>query len=184
MLIRHGDPAGDAAACAAVYAPWVTDSVASFEDLAPDAPEMARRIELTSSRYPWLVAEIDGQVVGFAYGSAHHVRAAYRWSVDTTVYVSREHHRRGVARSLYGALMPLLERQGLYVACAGIGLPNRASVALHESFGFVPVGVYRGVGFKHGQWWSVGWWQMTLIEPTPGGTPAEPGPPARLPAPG
>jgi L-amino acid N-acyltransferase YncA len=127
-----------------------------------------------------LVAELDGEVVGYAYASEHRSRAAYRWAADTTVYVSGEHHRQGVGRALYGALLPLLVRQGMYVACAGITLPNQASVALHERFGFEPLGVYRGIGFKHGTWHDVGWWTAQLREPTPGETPAEPGPPARL----
>jgi len=132
VLIRHADPTRDAAACASVYAPFVTDGVASLEERAPGAPEMAARIETISARHPWLVAEIQDGVVGFAYATEHRARAAYRWATDTTVYVSSSHHRRGVGRALYGALLPLLARQGLYVACAGITLPNQASVALHE----------------------------------------------------
>jgi L-amino acid N-acyltransferase YncA len=180
VLIRHADPAGDGAACAAVYAPYVIDGVASLEERAPEPHEMSARIEQISLRYPWLVAEVDQQLIGYAYGSPHHVRASYRWAADTTVYIAGTQQRRGVGRALYGALLPLLARQGLYVACAGITLPNPASVALHEAFGFEPVGVYRGVGFKHGEWWSVGWWQATLLEPMLGQAPAEPGPPVEL----
>ena len=180
VLIRHADPTRDGTACAAVYSPYVIDGVASLEVRAPEPEEMAARIQGISARHPWLVAELDGQVVGFAYASEHRVRAAYRWAADTTVYISSAHHRRGVARALYGALLPLLVRQGVYVACAGITLPNPASVGLHASVGFRPVGVYRGIGFKHGEWLSVGWFQATLREQTPGETPAEPGAPARL----
>ena len=122
---------------------------------------MAARIERYSARHPWLVAELDGEVVGYAYASEHRSRAAYRWAADTTVYVSAKHHRQGVGRALYGALLPLLVRQGMYVACAGITLPNQASVALHERFGFEPVGVYRGIGFKHGRWRDGGWLSST-----------------------
>ena len=96
------------------------------------------------------MAEIDGEVVGYAYGSRHHDRAAYRWSADVTVYISAAHHRRGVGRALYGALFELLERQGIYEVCAGVTLPNDPSVGLHESLGFRPVGVYRDVAFKFG----------------------------------
>jgi phosphinothricin acetyltransferase len=116
-------------------------------------------------------------VVGYAYASRHHQRASYRWSVDVTVYISAAHHRRGVGRSLYLRLFSLLERQGFYEACAGITLPNDASVALHESMGFVPIGVYRDIAFKHGQWRDVGWWQKTLREHAAGVAPPEPGPP-------
>jgi L-amino acid N-acyltransferase YncA len=181
VLVRHADPAGDAAACAAIYAPSVTDGVASLEEHAPGEPEMARRIERISSRYPWLVAELDGELAGYAYASEHRARASYRWAADVTVYVSPVHHRRGVGRALYGALLPLLARQGLYVACAGITLPNDASVGLHEALGFELVGVYRAIGFKHGSWRDVGWWQAELTPAVAGRPPAELGPPARLP---
>ena len=116
-------------------------------------------------------------MIGFAYGCPHRERAAYRWAADVSVYVVPEHQRHGVGRALYGSLLPLLVRQGLHVACAGITLPNEASVALHESFGFTAVGVYRRIGFKHGAWWDVGWWQLELREPD---APAEPSRPLRL----
>ncbi len=179
MLIRHADADRDAAACAAIYAPSIAEGVASLEERAPEAHEMADRIRIISRDYPWLVAEIDGEVVGYAYGSRHHERAAYRWSADVTVYISARHHRRGVGRALYGALFDLLERQGVHEVCAGVTLPNDASVGLHESLGFVPVGVYRDVAFKFGHWHSVGWWQMSL-RPRDGAAPAELGPPLRL----
>jgi L-amino acid N-acyltransferase YncA len=178
--IRHADPDRDAAACAAIYAPSVTEGVASLEERAPEAHEMADRIRITARSHPWLVAEIDGEVVGYAYGSRHHDRAAYRWSADVTVYISAAHHRRGVGRALYGALFELLERQGIYEVCAGVTLPNDPSVGLHESLGFRPVGVYRDVAFKFGEWYSVGWWQMSLQPHPDGRAPAELGPPARL----
>jgi L-amino acid N-acyltransferase YncA len=180
VQIRHADPAADAAGCARVYAPAVTDGVASLELEAPGYAEMRSRIETVAARYPWLVAEIAGELVGYAYATVHNERAAYRWSADTSVYVARSHQRRGIGRALYGALLPLLVRQGLYVACAGITLPNEGSVALHESFGFEPVGTYERVGFKHGRWWAVGWWLAALQDQPECRIPAEPGPPARL----
>jgi phosphinothricin acetyltransferase len=181
MLIRDVDPERDARACAHIYEPAVTDGVASLEEVAPSATDMQRRIEKVNSAYPWLVAENnDCDVVGYAYATQHNGRAAYRWATDTSVYVAPSHQRRGVGRSLYAALLPLLGRQGYYVACAGITLPNEASVALHESFGFEPVGSYKRVGFKFGRWWAVGWWLAQLREQIDGATPAEPGPPARL----
>lgn len=180
MHIRHADPDRDAAACAAIYAPSVTAGVASLEERAPEPHEMADRIRITARTHPWLVAEIDGEVAGYAYGSRHHERSAYRWSADVTVYISARYHRRGIGRALYGALFGLLERQGFHELCAGVTLPNDASVGLHESLGFVPVGVYRDVAYKFGQWWSVGWWQMSLRPRPAGDTPTEIGPPARL----
>jgi L-amino acid N-acyltransferase YncA len=178
--ICHADPERDAAACAAIYSPSVTAGVASLEERAPEPREMAQRIRSISRAYPWLVAEIEREVVGYAYGSRHHDRAAYRWSADVTVYIAAAHHRRGVGRALYGALFGLLERQGIYELCAGVTLPNDASVALHESLGFTPVGVYRDVAFKFGHWYSVGWWQRNLRPRRHGQAPAEIGPPARL----
>jgi phosphinothricin acetyltransferase len=179
MLIRHADAARDAAACAEIYAPFVTGSAVSFEEEAPSAEQLAARIATYSERYPWLVADHAGAVAGFAYAGAHRARAAYRWAVEVTVYVHPEHRRQGVGRRLYETLLPLLTRQGLTLAIAGITLPNPASVALHEAVGFEPVGVYRRVGFKAGTWRDVGWWQRPLADPGPG-TPPDPGPPVRL----
>jgi len=179
MLIRHADPARDAGACAAIYVPFVTDSAVSMEEQAPDEREFAARIERIARTHPWLVAERDGAVLGFAYGSAHRERPGYRWAADVAVYVAQDARRAGIGRALYDSLLPLLARQGLYVACAGITLPNDASVALHEAVGFTAVGVYRGIGFKNGSWRDVGWWQAELI-PHDGPPPASPGPPVRL----
>jgi len=183
MVVRHADPAADAAGCAAVYAPFVEGSAISFEYSAPDAVEMGRRIAKLSATHAWLVAEDGGSVVGFAYGSPHRERAAYRWAAEVSVYVAASHHRRGVGRALYGALFELLSRQGFRTLCAGIALPNPASVAVHEALGFELVGVYRRIGYKDGLWLDVGWWQLQLgpASSAPSGDPAPPGPPVRLP---
>jgi L-amino acid N-acyltransferase YncA len=126
MLIRHADPARDAAACAAVYEPYVTRSIISFELTPPDEAEMRARIERITATHPWLVAELDGEVIGFAYGSPHHVRLAYRWSADVSVYLAERAHRRGIGRALYEKLFGLLEQQGFRTLCAGIRLrPGR-----------------------------------------------------------
>jgi L-amino acid N-acyltransferase YncA len=179
VQIRHADPERDGAACATIYAPFVTDSAVSFEEEAPTAEQLAESIRQISVTHPWLVADADTGVAGFAYASPHRTRMAYRWAADVTVYVGEGNRRRGVGRALYGALLPLLVRQGLRAACAGITLPNPASVALHESSGFTPVGVYRRIGWKAGAWRDVGWWELELRAPDDG-RPAEPGPPARL----
>lgn len=165
MLIRHADSGRDAAACAAIYAPYVTDGVASLEEDPPDANEMRRRIEAITPRFPWLVAEDTGQVIGYAYAAQHHPRSAYRWAADSTVYIDDARRGRGVGKALYQALLGLLAEQKLRMVCAGITLPNRASVALHESFGFQPVGIYRRIAFKRERWWDVGWWQLDLGAP-------------------
>jgi L-amino acid N-acyltransferase YncA len=179
VIIRHADPARDGGACAAVYAPYVLDSVVSFEERAPDAAEMAERIGRVVDRYPWLVAEQDGTVCGYAYATEHRPRDAYRWATEVTVYISAGHQRRGLGRALYGTLFELLVRQRIQVAVAGITLPNDASVGLHEACGFTPVGVYRRIGWKAGAWWDVSWWDLELTAPGDG-PPPEPGPPATL----
>lgn len=179
MLVRHAEPARDGPACAAIYAPCVTGSAVSFEEQAPDGEEFARRIARTSARYPWLVAEVDAELAGYAYATEHRERAAYRWAADVAVYVGERHRGRGVGKRLYVALFELLSRQGLRTLCAGVTLPNEASVALHESCGFQLVGVYRRIGFKAGRWRDVGWWQLELLS-REGDPPREPGPPLRL----
>ena len=180
MVVRHADPERDAAACAAIYAPYVTHGAISFEEHAPSAGQFAARIAGTSARYPWLVLERDdGAVAGYAYATRHHERAAYRWAVDVAVYVDRAHHRRGVGRTLYEALFELLCRQGLRMACAGVTLPNDASIALHRALGFEHVGTYREIGYKAGAWRDVSWWQRALA-PGLDDPPCEPRGPQRL----
>jgi L-amino acid N-acyltransferase YncA len=173
LTIRHADPARDAAACAAIYAPYVRDTVISLEEEPPDEAELAARIERITRTHPWLVADADGAVTGYAYASEHRARAAYRWATEVTAYVDQRLQRSGFGRALYRELFELLVRQGFLVACAGITLPNEASVGFHESLGFTPVGVYRRIGWKMGSWWDVGWWQLNLVPPTEG-EPAEP----------
>ena len=167
----------DAEAVADIYAPNVTDAVISFEAEPPDAGEMRRRMEGTLERYPWLVCERRGRVLGYAYAGAHGTREAYRWSVDVSVYVHRGAHRAGVGRALYTSLFAALELQGFYNAYAGATWPNPASVVLHEAMGFRPGGVYRGTGYKMGAWHDVGWWHLALRERIP-----DPDPPASLPS--
>jgi L-amino acid N-acyltransferase YncA len=174
MLIRPADPARDAAACAAIYEPYVRTTAISFEERAPSPDQLAERIERFQRSHLWLVAEDDDQLVGYAYACPHRERAAYRWAAEVSVYIDRERHRRGYGRALYGELLPQLAAQGFHLALAGVTLPNDASVALHESLGFTPVGVYRRIGYKLGSWWDVGWWQLSLREPDGDGPPAEP----------
>jgi phosphinothricin acetyltransferase len=153
----------DAAPITAIYAPAVTDRATSFELEPPDATEMARRIEKTLARTPWLVCEHDGVVLGYAYAGPHRERAAYRWSVEVSAYVHPDAWRRGVGRALYASLFALLARQGFRNAYAGVTLPNDASVGLHRAVGFTPVGVFRGVGFKFGAWHDVAWFERPLL---------------------
>jgi len=158
----------DAEQIRAIYAPIVEKTTISFEWEPPGAEEMRSRIAETLVSYPWLVSEESQEILGYAYAGLHRSRKAYEWSVETSVYVRGDVRRRGFGRSLYVVLSSLLALQGYYNAYAGIALPNPASVALHESVGFRPIGVYREVGFKKGRWHDVGWWQLEL-QPKTGG---------------
>ena len=157
----------DAAAIAAVYAPFVTDSCISFEESAPDAAEMARRIGGgRPGMHPWFVAEEQGGVRGFASSATFRSRPAYRWTVETSIYLAANAQGRGIGCQLLSVLLETLERQGYVAAIGGIALPNPASVALHERLGFAYAGIYRQVGFKMGRWLDVGFWEKDLAPRT------------------
>jgi len=168
----------DAAAIARVYAPYVTDGFVSFETEAPGEAEMRRRIESGGTLHPWLVVEIDCSVAGYASASPFRPRAAYRYAVETSVYLDPAHCGRGIGRPLYERLLALLERQGFAQAIGAVSLPNEASVRLHEALGFTQAGVYRQVGWKCGRWLDVGLWQRALAPATV--PPTEPKPYAAL----
>jgi L-amino acid N-acyltransferase YncA len=157
----------DAARVAAIYAPYVNDTAISFEETPPTVHEFATRIERCLTRWQWLVAEASGSVVGYAYGSQHRERAAYRWSVETSVYVDASFHHRGVGRALYDRLLTDLADKGFCHAYAGTTLPNDASVRLHTALGFTPVGTFRSVGWKFERWHDVAWFQRTLRDSPP-----------------
>lgn len=152
----------DAEALAAIYRPFVETTAVSFETDPPGEDEMRQRVHETTAAYPWLVLEVEGRVLGYAYATRHRVRGAYRWSVDTSVYVDSTSRRRGIGRALYVSLFGILRAQGFFNAYAGITLPNAASVGLHEAVGFKRLGVYERVGYKLGAWHDVGWWQFAL----------------------
>ena len=170
---------GDASQIADIYAPFVRGSATSFEAEPPSPDEIARRVRDTQTQRPWIVcasssdvgdADDLGDVLGYAYATAHRARLAYRWSAEVSVYVAATARRGGVGRRLYRALFDILARQGYINAYAGITLPNPASVGLHEAVGFRAVGVYHEVGHKLGAWHDVGWWELRLTSPdtTPG----------------
>jgi L-amino acid N-acyltransferase YncA len=161
--LRLAAPA-DAAAVAAIYAPFCLETAVSFETTAPDEGQMRERINTLTQRYPWLVAVSEtGDVLGYAYAGKHRERAAYRWSVDFTAYLAPKAKRRGIGTALYRALMKICQSLGYCRAFAGITLPNEASVRLHEKIGFRAIGIYRRVGFKLGRWHDVGWWSLDLL---------------------
>jgi L-amino acid N-acyltransferase YncA len=162
VRIRAATP-DDAAAIAAIYAPYVTESAVSFEMEAPDAKEIGARMNACADRYPWLVGEDeDGNLIGYAYATAFRARPAYRFAVETSVYLRQGLLRQGRGRTLYGSLLALLEVQGFAQAIAAVTLPNEASARLHERLGFTSAGVYRQVGYKMGEWRDVGLWQRAL----------------------
>ncbi|HUP83979.1 MAG TPA: GNAT family N-acetyltransferase [Candidatus Limnocylindria bacterium] len=166
MRTRLADPATDSPRVAEIYRPAVEDNFISFEELAPTADEMAHRMHRVLARLPWLVAEDgSGLVVGYAYASPHRERAAYRWSVDISVYVDPAFHRRGIGRLLYDDLLERLRALGYLNVYAGVTLPNDGSVALHEAIGMERIGVYQRVGYKLGEWRDVAWFGMRLAEP-------------------
>ncbi len=159
---RRGVEAADAEAISRIYAPIVETTPDSFEEVAPDAAEIRRRIASTTPAYPWCVATLEDEVAGYAYACAHRTRAAYRTSVDVSVYVDPRAQRRGIARLLYGALFRQLAERGYHRAFAGIVTTNEPSIAFHRSFGFIPVGVYHEVGNKFGRWHDVSWWERDV----------------------
>ena len=171
ITIRLARP-DDSDSIAAIYAPIVRDTVISFEIDPPTPEEMRQRINATLVTHPWLVAEQDDAVVGYAYASQHRTRSAYRWSCDVTAYMAEAARGKGTGMRLYAELFDILSAQGFHAAFAGISLPNAASVALHEKAGFEPVGIYSQVGYKHGAWHDVGWWQRRLVSAA--GSPDEP----------
>lgn len=161
LTLRLATPS-DGAACAAIYRPYVERTGITFELVPPTADELASRIERVLARTPWLVAEVDGVVRGYAYGSRHRERAAYDWTVETTVYVDDAFARRGIGRACMTALLEVLRLQGFHLAVAGITPPNDGSVGLHRALGFERIGEYPAIGFKLGRWHAVCWYALEL----------------------
>jgi L-amino acid N-acyltransferase YncA len=159
--------AADAAGLLAIYAPFVERTAVSFETVVPTVEEFAERIDKANSRWTWLVAERERTLLGYAYGSTHRERAAYRWSVETSAYVDPRFQRQGVGQGLYLALFDALAAKGYCNAFAGATLPNDPSIALHRSLGFEPIGVFRSIGRKFGVWHDVAWMQRRLREGSP-----------------
>ena len=161
--IRMASPA-DASEVLAIYAPFVVKTSVSFETDPPSIEEVARRISTTLPEFPWLVCEYDGRLVGYAYAGRFRARPAYRWTVETAVYVRDGFHGQRVGTAIYSSLLACLRLQGLRTAVAGITLPNEASARLHQRLGFQLVGVFHHVGHKLGVWHDVAWWERTLQE--------------------
>jgi phosphinothricin acetyltransferase len=159
--------AHDAEALLAIYRPYVLTTAISFELEPPSLDDFRARIERSIADWACLVAERGGRPLGYAYGSTHRPRAAYQWSVETTVYVAEGSHGQGLGRRLYEALLPTLAERGYCNAYAGITLPNHKSVGLHQGLGFEAIGVFRSVGRKFGAWHDVSWWHRRLRSEPP-----------------
>jgi len=177
-VVRNAS-AADAERILSIYAPFIRDTPVSFEYTVPSVTEMAARIEELRSLAPWLVLEHEGEIAGYAYASKHRSREAYQWTVEVSAYVGEKYRRLGVAGLLYRRLFNELTNLGFHTALAGITLPNPASQAFHEGLGFTPIGIYRRVGYKLGEWRDVGWWQRPLgpqnALSAPSGPPRRPG---------
>ncbi|MBI5916263.1 MAG: N-acetyltransferase [Bacteroidetes bacterium] len=154
----------DASEVLEIYKPYVLDTIISFEYEVPTLEEYLQRIKTHTAEYPWLVCLQGDKIIGFAYASKHRYRTAYQWSPESTVYLSPEVHRKGIARILYATLFSMLRYQGYFNVYAGVGLPNEKSVGFHKAAGFEEIGIFRKVGYKHGHWHDTHWFQLHLAE--------------------
>lgn len=161
MMIRPAG-IGDARRICGIYNHYVLNTVITFEETPVSDDEMGERIRAVRQSLPWLVSEIDGNVTGYAYANLWKSRSAYRFSVESTVYMDQQFVGKGIGRQLYEALVTDLRARGLHSVLGGIALPNAVSVALHERMGFKKVAHFSEVGWKFNQWIDVGYWELTL----------------------
>jgi phosphinothricin acetyltransferase len=159
-LIRDTDYAG----ALAVYAPYVLDTVITFEYEVPTLDEFTRRLSAIAKHYPVLVCEVDGDIVAYSYGSTHRVKTAYQWSVESTIYIAEAYHHKGLASILYTCLFDILRLQGFINVYAGISVPDGKSDKFHPKFGFKYLGVFPKIGYKHGSWHDLKWYEYILSE--------------------
>jgi L-amino acid N-acyltransferase YncA len=158
-----------------IYAPYISGTSFTFETEVPSVEAFAERIENYLQHWPWLVCEIDGKIAGYAYASKYRERTGYQWCVECSVYIHDDFQRMGIAKALYDALFEVLKMQGYRNVYAVINLPNDKSVQLHERCGFKWFANYENVGYKLGEWKTVGWWQLIINEYD-----HEPAPPLRF----
>ena len=171
--VRLATPA-DGVACATIYAPYVAETAISFELVPPTADEMAARIARVTVHWPWLVVEVDGIVRGYAYATRHRERPAYDWTTETTVYVDRAFHGRGLGRTAMRALIAVLRLQGFHLVVAGITAPNPGSFGLHRALGFGRIGEFEAIGWKADAWHGVEFWGLELSPRDPVPDPVTP----------
>jgi L-amino acid N-acyltransferase YncA len=148
-----------------IYKPYVSETAISFETEVPSLQEFRGRMASITGKFPWLVYERDGEILGYAYAGPFRSRCAYEWSVEASVYVQHGVHRSGIGKALYGPLLETLKGQGAVNVIGGVTLPNEGSIGLHEYFGFEKVGVFKDAGYKLGKWWDVGYWQLQFTKP-------------------
>ncbi|MCH5275840.1 MAG: N-acetyltransferase [Lachnospiraceae bacterium] len=161
MLIRPATSA-DVKDILEVYAPYIKNTVITFETEVPSIEEFTARIEKIKSKYPYLVCEMDGKVIGYAYAAKYRERAAYKYSVEISIYVDMNHQHEGIGRALYTNLFEALKSYDCYTAYACITLPNEKSIGLHKAFGFYEIGTCHNVGYKMGRWIDVIWLEKPL----------------------
>lgn len=149
-----------------IYKYYVENSIISFEYEAPSIEEYLQRIRVNTEKYPWLVCLFNNKIKGFAYGSTHRYRTAYQWSPESTIYIAPDFHTKGIGRILYKTLFEILQLQGYYNVFAGVALPNQKSIGFHQSMGFEEIGIFKKVGYKHGNWHDTHWFQLSLNEHT------------------
>jgi phosphinothricin acetyltransferase len=150
-----------------IYAPSILDAAISFETEVPSIEEMQRRIETILQSYPWIVCVVNGKIAGYVYGSKYRDREAYQWSCECTAYIHDQFKGKGIGKELYQLLFKLLKQQGFRTVYAVITLPNEASINLHERCGFEKFAEYENVGYKFGNWYTVGWWKLRLNDYDP-----------------
>ncbi|WP_334330424.1 GNAT family N-acetyltransferase [Companilactobacillus sp. HBUAS59699] len=148
-----------------IYSPYVLDTTITFENDVPTIEEFAERIETISEKYPYLVAEKDGKILGYAYASAYNVRSAYQWTAETSIYVDGDAKGEGIGKLLYQKLETYLTEQGVVNLLACITEDNQGSVKFHEKLGYDYIGKFKKVGFKFGRWLDIVWMQKTLNDP-------------------
>jgi len=154
----------DAEAILDIYKTYIENTRVTFEIEVPKVEAFRERMERIMVQFPWIVCEIDGKIAGYAYGSKHGERAAYRWSADLSVYIHENYHRYGLGTALYTALLEILRKQGYFTVYAGVSTPNPKSEAFHTAFGFRNLGEFKNAGYKLGGWCGVSWYEMVLNE--------------------
>ncbi len=155
----------DAAATLEIYKPYVLHSAVTFEYEVPSVEDFSERIKTITQEYPWLVVLHNGIIVGYGYAHKHRIRTAYQWSPELSIYLANQFQSNGIGSILYETLFAILKLQGFHNVYAGVSLPNDQSLAFHRKLGFAEVGIFKKIGYKHGQWLDTHWFQKQIHEP-------------------